>query len=301
MSGRTAIVGAGLAGVVCALDLSASREVVLFERELHPGGRLAACRGGGFEFDCGAPYFLATAPEFRERLRDWLAEELLARWECWAVELDHGNMLTRDPGAARYVGVPSMAALAGKLAALMELKIGVDVTQLSRDADGWWLIDAMQQRHGPFAEVVCATPPAEAAQLLEAHAPALAQRAQAVRYRGLEIKLRPSSGVEVRAAYRVRPTIAPLEAVNAVGSYNFPLGDLVEGEEPALLLELIVPARQPGVYRLAQALLACDDPAGGPAGLKTRADVVVEYTPDPAQAATITGPRGWPDWRPRSR
>lgn len=183
MSERTAIVGAGLAGVVCALDLSASREVVLFERELHPGGRLAACRGGGFEFDCGAPYFMATAPEFRERLRDWLAEELLARWECWAVELDHGNMLTRDPGAARYVGVPSMAALAGKLAALMELKIGVDVVQLSRDADGWWLIDAMQQRHGPFAEVVCATPPAEAAQLLEAHAPALAQRAQAVTMR----------------------------------------------------------------------------------------------------------------------
>jgi Ca-activated chloride channel family protein len=69
------------------------------------------------------------------------------------------------------------------------------------------------------------------------------QRAQAVRYRGLEIKLRPSSGVEVRAAYRVRPTIAPLEAVNAVGSYSFPLGDLVEGEEPALLLSTGWPRR----------------------------------------------------------
>ena len=114
------------------------------------------------------------------------------------------------------------------------------------------------------------------------------QRAQAVRYRGLEMKLRPSSGVEVRAAYRVRPAIAPLEAVNDDGSYSFPLGDLVEGEEPALLLELIVPPRQPGVYRLAQALLACDDPVSGPAGLKTRADVVVEYTSDPTQAAYQT-------------
>ncbi len=111
------------------------------------------------------------------------------------------------------------------------------------------------------------------------------QRAQAVRTRGLEIKLRPSNGVEVRAAYRVRPTIAPLEAVNDEGSYSFSLGDLVAGEEPALLLELIAPPRQPGVYRLAQALLACDDPAGGPTGLKTRADVVVEYTSDSAQAA----------------
>lgn len=111
------------------------------------------------------------------------------------------------------------------------------------------------------------------------------QRAQAVRYRNLELKLRPAQGVEVRAAYRVRPAIAPLAAINESGSYNFTLGDLVEGEEPALLLELIAPPRPAGVYRLAQALLACDAPAGNLAGLKTRADVVVEYTSDPALAA----------------
>lgn len=114
------------------------------------------------------------------------------------------------------------------------------------------------------------------------------QRAQAVRYRNLEIKLRPSQGVEVRAAYRVRPAIAPLEAVNDEGSYSFSLGDLVAGEAPALLLETLVPPRAAGVYRLAQVLLACDDPAGGPAGLKTRADAVVEYTSDPARAAQQT-------------
>ena len=110
------------------------------------------------------------------------------------------------------------------------------------------------------------------------------QRAQAVRYRNLELKLRPSQGVQVRAAYRVRPSIAPLEPVDESGSYSFSLGDLIVGEEPALLLELIVPPRPVGVYRLTRALLACDDPAGSLAGLKTRADVIVEYTPDPAQA-----------------
>jgi Ca-activated chloride channel family protein len=111
------------------------------------------------------------------------------------------------------------------------------------------------------------------------------QRAQTVRYRNLELKLRPSQGVEVRAAYRVRPSIAPLEAVNDGGSYSFPLGDLVAGEEPALLLELIAPPRPAGVYRLAQALLASDDQAGEMTNLKVRGDVVVEYTPDEAQAA----------------
>ncbi len=111
------------------------------------------------------------------------------------------------------------------------------------------------------------------------------QRAQTVRYRNLEIKLRPAQDVELRAVYRVRPSIAPLESTNKGGSYSFSLGDLVLGEEPALLLELITPPRSEGVYRLTQALLACDDPAGNPAGLKTRTDVILEYTANPAQAA----------------
>ncbi len=112
-------------------------------------------------------------------------------------------------------------------------------------------------------------------------------RAQAVRYRNLEVKLGLSQGVEVRSAYRVRPTIAPLETVNQGGSYSFLLGDLTEGEAPALLVELIAPPRPAGTYRIAQALLACDDPAGGVAGQKSRIDIVVEYTPDLARAAQV--------------
>jgi secreted protein with Ig-like and vWFA domain len=108
------------------------------------------------------------------------------------------------------------------------------------------------------------------------------QRAQAVRYRNLELKLRISSGVEVRGAFRVRPTIAPANPVNEGGSYNFGLGDLVGGENVAFLLELVVPPRSAGVYRLAQTLLAYDDPAGGLVGEKVRSDVLVEVTPDPS-------------------
>jgi len=110
------------------------------------------------------------------------------------------------------------------------------------------------------------------------------QRAQAVRYRNLELKLRPSQGVEVRAAYRVRPSIAPLKSANDGESYNFQLGDLVVGEEPTLLLEMMVPPRPAGLYRLAQALLACDDPGNNLSGLKTRTDIVVEYTANVSRA-----------------
>lgn len=113
------------------------------------------------------------------------------------------------------------------------------------------------------------------------------QRGQAVQCRNLELKLRPAQGMEVRAAYRVRPSTAPLELVNNGGSYSFTLGDLVAGEAPAVLLELLAAPRPAGTYRLAQALLACDDPAGEPGGLKVRTDIVAEYTEDAAQAAQL--------------
>lgn len=183
MNKRTSIIGAGLAGAVCAADLGSVREVVVFEREPHAGGRIAACRRGGFEFDCGAPYFMATGPALRDRVEYWINEGIAARWDGWAVELYEGNLLTRDLGADRYVGMPNMAELAVRSAAEAELRLGVQVLHLEREANGWWLKDRIGRRHGPFDEVVCALPPAETAQLLESCAPALAQRAQGVAMR----------------------------------------------------------------------------------------------------------------------
>ncbi|MBN1179960.1 MAG: VWA domain-containing protein [Anaerolineae bacterium] len=115
------------------------------------------------------------------------------------------------------------------------------------------------------------------------------QRAQAVRCRGLELKLRPASGVTVRAAHRVRPSIAPLEALDAGGSFTFPLGDLVAGDRPAALLELLVPPQPAGACHLAQVVLAYEDPARAPVGQKARADVTVQVTADPARLTEQVG------------
>jgi hypothetical protein len=112
------------------------------------------------------------------------------------------------------------------------------------------------------------------------------QRVQTICRHGLEIKLKPAKGVEVRAAYRVRPTIVPLDVVNDDGSYSFPLGDLVAGEEPALLLEMIIPPRQPGVYRLTEALLAYDDLTGALVESKTRTDVLIECVSNPTRTVS---------------
>jgi Ca-activated chloride channel family protein len=83
----------------------------------------------------------------------------------------------------------------------------------------------------------------------------------------------------------VRPVIADLGDVPSEGgSVNLYLGDLEVNAPPAVLLELIVPPRPAGDYRLCQVLLAYEDPRSGRTP-KIRQDVVVRYSEDPAALA----------------
>jgi Ca-activated chloride channel family protein len=102
---------------------------------------------------------------------------------------------------------------------------------------------------------------------------------QSIAYRHLELKLRLSQGVELRAAHRVQPTISHLDSPLVDRSATIELGDYELHAPPALLLELLVPPKSvPGSYRLAQLMLAYDDPAGGMVRQTVRQDVVVQYT-----------------------
>jgi Ca-activated chloride channel family protein len=94
--------------------------------------------------------------------------------------------------------------------------------------------------------------------------------------------MRLAGGVEVRKAYRVRPIISDLGQIAiADRSLSIPLGDLEQGSAHALLLELIAPPRPAGIYRLAHAVLAYDNPAQGRLGEKVNDDVVVQYSTEP--------------------
>lgn len=119
------------------------------------------------------------------------------------------------------------------------------------------------------------------------------ERAEAVAYRDLELKLLLTPGVELRRAFRVRPSIADLSDVPSEGgSANLFLGDLEAGDSPAVLLELVVPPRPAGVYRLCQVVLAYDDPvtAASQVRPKVRQDVLVQYSADPADLAAGPNP-----------
>jgi Ca-activated chloride channel family protein len=101
--------------------------------------------------------------------------------------------------------------------------------------------------------------------------------ARAVRFRNVEIKLRFPVGVELRQAHRVLPELGLFDpGPNQAGSYALLLGNYDPSAPPTLLIELLLPAWQSGSYRLAQALLAWDDPQGGLARASLRQDVVIQ-------------------------
>jgi Ca-activated chloride channel family protein len=132
------------------------------------------------------------------------------------------------------------------------------------------------QGNAYFAKVPNELPPAFAQELAAV---------QSIAIRHLAAQVRLSAGVELRRAHRVRPAIATLRDVEIQDRVaSFDLGDLESDHPPALLLELIVPSRGTGMFRIAQVTLSYDlpGPPGGSSGAQSTCEALLEYTRDTA-------------------
>jgi Ca-activated chloride channel family protein len=106
-------------------------------------------------------------------------------------------------------------------------------------------------------------------------------RAQSVTWHDLSLSLDIPGDVTLRRAHRVRPSIASTEIEDgAIG-----LGNLEAGRPPAALLELVVPPRPEGTYRLAQIALQGRAAAAQAAQVIAQQDVVARYTERPSLAS----------------
>lgn len=116
------VVGAGLAGLACALDLCcAGRRVVLLEAGDGPGGRMRTDRHGGYLLDRGFQVFNTSYPQAKRRL-DLRQLRLRPFTPGIIAHTSRGPMRFSDPTrhptgtgvlrAARAVGVGDLTALA---------------------------------------------------------------------------------------------------------------------------------------------------------------------------------------------
>jgi Ca-activated chloride channel family protein len=114
------------------------------------------------------------------------------------------------------------------------------------------------------------------------------QSASAVVVRNAVLTVRLPVGIAPRKAIKVFPLITDVSQ-SALGDRQIvvPLGDLERDTPQSVLVELLVDPKPAGIFRIAQAELSYDVPSTGITGERVRADVIVEFTTDPAQAATV--------------
>jgi len=102
------------------------------------------------------------------------------------------------------------------------------------------------------------------------------------------LTLRLMQGVQPRKVWRVAPLISDL-GVRPMSDRDVqvPLGEMVKDQPQGILVELLLPPRNDGRYRVAQADVSYDIPISGIVGEHTRADVVINYTSNPALAQMV--------------
>ena len=148
-----AIIGAGVAGLTCGMELAAfSTSCTIFDKGRGLGGRLATRRAeGGFQFDHGAPFLAAKSAKFLSLLQQAEAAGAAAPWSPEGTE----------PG---FVGVPGMTGLAKYMAAGLDIRKGTRIEGLMPDGEGWILQWEGGERR--FDIVILTTPALQTVDLL---------------------------------------------------------------------------------------------------------------------------------------
>ncbi len=111
------------------------------------------------------------------------------------------------------------------------------------------------------------------------------QEAQGAVVQNANLVLRLVQGVTPRQVWRVLPMINKLDH-RAMSDRDIQvyLGELEKGQGQSVLAELLVSPRQAGRFRAAQAEVSYDIVSSNMVGEKVRADVILNFTPDPALA-----------------
>jgi predicted NAD/FAD-dependent oxidoreductase len=162
-----AIVGGGVSGLSCARALGeAGRDVVVFDKGRRPGGRLATRETEAGAFEHGAQFFTVRDPSFAGEIDRRRDEGAVAEWKARIAYVGPGSISPARP-SRRFVGVPSMAALAGAWAEGLDVR-RLPIGRVSPEGSGWVVHSPDGSSLGPYDHLVLALPAPQALPLLPA-------------------------------------------------------------------------------------------------------------------------------------
>ena len=165
---RTAIIGAGLAGLVVARGLQDAHDVTVFEKSRGTGGRMATRYAEHLEFDHGAQFFTARSKAFRKYLFPLVSAGVVADWPARFAEFQGSELVSTrswNESYAHYVGVPRMNAVGKWLARDLHVVLDTTVASMSRREGRWTLYDSSNTLLGQFEWVVLTVPAPQSAEL----------------------------------------------------------------------------------------------------------------------------------------
>lgn len=164
-----AVIGAGMAGITAARQLSSIARVTVFEKSRGYGGRMAVRRSGPWQFDHGAQFFTARYPEFRQFLSPLIDDQSIAEWQIKVVTLAAGRKpFKRELFEPHYVAVPAMNEMVKQMASGLDVKLETRVNAIKHGEQGWSLRDNNDIGLGNFNYVIAAIPAPQCLELLPA-------------------------------------------------------------------------------------------------------------------------------------
>ena len=165
-----AVIGAGMAGISCALSLVQSGyRVTVFEQAAFPGGRMASKTYGDYQFDSGAQYFTVRSDAFRTQVQKWRNDWLIEEWQAWLVDLEQGEALSHSDGVSRYIGRPVMHSIIEDMAELCDVRYSAEIKNVryQKANQKWELVGSFRKKLGEFDVLIVAVPAPQAVPFLK--------------------------------------------------------------------------------------------------------------------------------------
>lgn len=169
MKPSIAIIGAGLAGLTLARELSSHANITLFEKARGLGGRMSTRRNDTHQWDHGAQFFTARATAFKTLLAPFIADGTVREWQPNITTLSPDKAPFKRPWfEPHYVAAPAMNSLLKAMAKDQEIHLATRVEKVEQQQNKWRLLDEHANLLGEYDWVISSAPLPQTQALLPA-------------------------------------------------------------------------------------------------------------------------------------